>query len=185
MAEILNRDPDAEYLNVRVVGGEQPGATFSQKVGPLKIPGKVVGEDIRKLTLKDYKCQKVHVMLKVKDRKATCEINPTTAQLIIRELKEDREPKKKGADKQPALHNGSLKLSDLFKIASEMRGNSRSKSLRGCVKEVLGTCVSVGCFVESKHPKEVIAAINDGKAAVAELFDMVRDMDSLPSFLDE
>ncbi|KAI4291336.1 large subunit ribosomal protein L12e [Pancytospora philotis] len=185
MAGIVDRDPDAEYLNVRVVGGEQPGATFSQKVGPLKIPGKVVGEDIRKLTLKDYKLQKVHVLLKVKDRKATCEINPTTAQLVIKGLKEEREPKKKGADKVPALHNGSLALTDLFKIAAEVRFNSRSRTLRGTVKEVLGTCLSVGCFVDGKSPKEVIAAVNGGRAAVAELFDMGAEQDSLPSFLDE
>lgn len=185
MTEILNRDPDAEYLNVRVVGGEQPGATFSQKVGPLKIPGKVVGEDIRKLTLKDYRCQKVHVLLQVKDRKATCEINPTTSQLIIRELREDREPKKKGADKQPHLHNGSLKLDALFKIASDIRKNTHSKSFIAVVKEVLGTCQSVGCFIEGKSPKEVTQALNNGKAAVAELFGMTNDIDSLPAFLDE
>lgn len=185
MAAILNRDPDAEYLNVRVVGGEQPGATFSQKVGPLKIAGKVVGEDIRKLTAKDYRCQKVHVMLSVKDRKATCAINPTTAQLIIRDLRENREPKKKGADKQPHVHNGSLKLTDLFKIASEIKANSLSKSFKATVKEVLGTCLSVGCFIEGKSPKEVTAAIKNGRAAVAELFDMGNDIDSLPEFLDE
>lgn len=184
MVKIPNRDPDAEYLVVRVVGGEQPGATFSQRVGPLKIQGKVVGEEIKKLTHKDYRCQKVHVLLKVKDRKATSEIFPNTAQLIIRELRESREPKKKGADSQPALHNGSLKLNDLFKIASDVRRNSRSRTIRGTVKEVLGTARSVGCFVEGVHPREVIAAVNGGRACVAELFG-VQDLESLPAFLDE
>lgn len=185
MAGAFVKEPDTEYLNVRVVGGEQPGATFSQKVGPMKIPGKVVGEDIRKLTLKDYRCQKVHVLLKVKDKKAICEINPTTAQLIIRELRESREPKKKGADKQPHLHNGSLELGSLFKIASEVRKNTHAKSFKAVVKEVLGTCLSVGCFVEGKGPKEVTRALNSGRAAVAELFGMADDIDSLPAFLDE
>ncbi|KAI5181297.1 large subunit ribosomal protein L12e [Pancytospora epiphaga] len=185
MAEIVDRDPDADYLIVRVVGGEQPGATFSQKVGPLKIPGKVVGEDVRKLTLKDYHLQKVHVLLKVKDRKATCTLSPTTAQLVIRGLKEKREPKKKGADKTPSLHNGNLPLTEVFKIASEIKANSRSKSLKGTVKEVLGTCVSVGCFIDGKSPKEVIAAVNGGRSAIAELFDMAGERDSFPSFLDE
>lgn len=185
MVELAERDPEAQYLNVRVVGGEQPGATFSQKVGPLKIPGKVVGEDVKKLTAKDYKLQKIHVLLKVKDRKATCELNPTTAQLIVKALKEEREPKKKGVDKAPGLHNGSISLNDLFKIAVEIRSRSRSRTLRGTVKEVLGTCLSLGCFVEGKHPKEVIAAVNGGKAAVAELFEMMSEQDSLPSFLDE
>ena len=52
-------DPDTEYMFVRVVGGEQPGATFSQRCGQMKLPGKVVGEDVRKLTLKDHKMQRI------------------------------------------------------------------------------------------------------------------------------
>lgn len=184
MLHIPNRDPDAEYLLVRVVGGELPGATFSQRVGPLKIPGKVVGEDVRKLTAKDFVQQKIHVLLKVKDRKAVCELKPSTAQVIIRELKEGREPRKKGAEKAPRLHNGSLSLNALFKVATEIRDRSRSISMKGTVKEVLGTALSVGCTIEGKSPKEVTVAVNNGKAAVAELFG-IENINSLPSFLDE
>lgn len=183
MREIPNRDPDAEYLIVRVVGAEQPGASFSQRVGPLKIPGKVVGEDVKKLTAKDFQYQKVHVLLSVKDRKATASLFPSTAQVIIRELKETREPKKKGVDRQPALHNGSLTLDKVFKIATEIGDRSRAKSFKGTVKEVLGTALGVGCSIEGKSPKEVTAAVNAGRAAVAELFN--QDPDSLPAFLDE
>ena len=151
----------------------------------MKLPGKVVGEDVRKLTLKDHKMQRIRVLMKVKDRKAVCEMAPTTAQIIIRELRENREPKKKGADKTPHLHNGSLKLSDVFKIAAEIKDRSRARTFKGTVKEVLGTCVGVGCFIEGKSPKEVIAAMNSGRMAVAELFDMEKDIASLPEFLDE
>lgn len=184
MVLIENRDPTAEYLLARVVGGETPGATFSQKVGPLKIPGKVVGEEVKKLTAKDYKLQKVHVLIKVKDRKATTELMPSTAQIIVRELRESREPKRKGVEKVPQLHNGSLSLNALFKIAAEVRPRSGSVSMKGTVKEVLGTARSVGCFIEGKHPKDVTAAINAGRVAVAELFGVAND-NSLPSFLDD
>jgi len=185
MAVIRPRDPEAEYLIVKVVGGEQPGATFSQKVGPMKIPGTEVGEEIKKLIATDFRCQKVHVEIKVKDRKATAEIIPSTPQIIIRELKENREPKKKGGDKKLTLHNGSLSLDSLFKIVAEVRGRSRSKSLRGTLKEVLGTCLAVGCFIEGKHPKEVTSAVNGGRTVFAELFNMTDDIDSLLAFLDE
>lgn len=184
MLHIENRDPEAEYLLVRVVGGEAPGAVFSQRVGPLKIPGKVVGEEIKKLTAKDFKLQKVHVLLKVKDRKATTELMPSTAQVIIRELKETREVRKKGAEKLPQLHNGSITLNALFKIAAEIRPRSRSISMKGTVKEVLGTARSLGCFIEGKTPKEVTSAVNGGRSAVAELFGM-SNVDSLPGFLDD
>lgn len=181
---IPNKEAGAEYLLVRVVGGEQPGASFSQRVGPLKIPGKVVGEEIKKMTAKDFKLQKVLVLLKVKDRKATCEIMPSTAQIIIRELKETREPKKKGVERPPQVHTGSLTLNALFKIVQEVRSRSRSKSMKGTLKEVLGTARAVGCFVEGKTPKEVTEAVNNGRNAVAELF-AVDNANSLPAYLDD
>lgn len=180
----IERDPDAEYLLVRVVGGEQPGASFSQRVGPLKIPGKVVGEEIKKLTAKDFRLQKVHVLLKVKDRKATCELCLSTAQILIRELKENREPKKKGVERPPQLHNGDLSFNTLLKVANEVRGRSRSISMKGTLKEVLGSALSIGCTVEHKNPKEISAAVTNGRAAVAGLLG-IDNVNSLPEFLDD
>ena len=184
MNHIQDRDPAAEYLLVRVVGGEQPGASFSQRVGPLKIPGKVVGEEIKKITAKDFRLQKVHVLLKVKDRKATCELMPSTAQVLIRELKETREPKKKGVERGPQVHNGNLSFNTLLKVAAEVRGRSRSVSMKGTVKEVLGSALSIGCTIEGKSPKEVTAAVAAGRSAVAELFS-IDNAESLPAFLDD
>lgn len=184
MVFIPNRDPESEYLLVRVVGGEVPGASFSQRVGPLKIPGKVVGEDVKKLTTKEFNQQKVHVLLKVKDRKAVCEVMPSTAQAIIRELKEVREVRKKGAEKAPRPHNGSLSLNALFKIVAEARPRSRANSMKGTMKEVLGTARSVGCTIEGKSPSEITTAVSSGRKAVAELFG-VADESSLPAFLDD
>ncbi|EED42990.1 hypothetical protein EBI_27289 [Enterocytozoon bieneusi H348] len=52
MVHLREKDPEKEYLLVRVTGGRQPGSSFAQKAGQMKIPGKVVGEDIKKLLLK-------------------------------------------------------------------------------------------------------------------------------------
>jgi large subunit ribosomal protein L11 len=38
-----------------------------------------------------------------------------------------------------------------------------SYELKTAVKEVLGTCVSLGVTVDGKAPREVIALINEGK----------------------
>jgi large subunit ribosomal protein L11 len=38
-----------------------------------------------------------------------------------------------------------------------------SKTLKSAVKEILGTCVSMGVTVEGKDPKEVIREIDEGK----------------------
>lgn len=170
MEIIPRKEPETKYLLVRVVGGELPGATFSQRVGPLKIPGNIVGDEVRMLTAKEFVRLKVQVPLRVKDGKAMCEPTPSTAQIIITEHKEGRKTRKKGADKAPRLHSGASSLSGLFKVAIEIRARSRSASMKGTVDEVLGTAMSIGCTIEGKSPEAATAAINNGKAAVAELF---------------
>ncbi|KAL6122679.1 Ribosomal protein L11 [Nucleospora cyclopteri] len=183
MVKLVEKDPNFEYLTVRVTGAEPPGPTFSQKVGPLKIAGKVVGEDIKKLTAKDYKLQKVHVELAVQNRQVTLKLVPTTAQLIIRELKEVRQPRKKGAEKVDQLHDGAISFTSVLKVVGEIHENiSRSNNMKGTLKQVLGTCLSVGCTVEGHNPKDVTIAVKEGKNAVAELLGV--DSSSLPDFLN-
>ncbi|AFM98894.1 ribosomal protein L11 [Encephalitozoon hellem] len=152
-------DPDTKYIKLQVVGGEAPGATLAQRVGPLGLSSKVVGEDIRKATA-DYKSLKVHVELAIKDRKATVEVQPSVATLIIKALKEPPRDRKK---EKNILHNGSLKMTEVVEIARIARSSrSYSKTLAGTVKEVLGTCKSIGCKVDGKCPKEVTREIDSG-----------------------
>jgi len=184
MVFVQNRDPEATYLLVRVVGGEVPGASFSQKLGFYKIPAKTVTDKVKNLTGKDFTQQKVHVLLEVKDRNVVCEVYPSTAQALIRELKEVREARKKGAEKAPRPHNGSLSLNALFKVAGECRPRSRARTMRGTVKEVLGTARSLGCMIEGKSPAEATCAVSNGRRAVAELFG-IEDESTLPAFLDD
>lgn len=44
-----------------------------------------------------------------------------------------------------------------------MRFKSLAKDLKGTVKEVLGTCFSVGCQVDGRSPKEVSDDIASGE----------------------
>lgn len=164
MAEQKVVDPDIKYIKLRVVGGELPGATLAQKVGPLGLPSKVVGEDIKKAT-GDYKSLKVHVQLAIKDRKATVEVQPSVATLIIKALKEAPRDRKK---EKNILHNGSLRMTEVVEIARFARSRSFSKTLAGTVKEVLGTCNSIGCKIDGKCPREVISEINSGEIKLPE-----------------
>lgn len=43
-----------------------------------------------------------------------------------------------------------------------------SRTLTGTVKEILGTCQSVGCTVEGKLPHDIIDEINAGELEVPE-----------------
>lgn len=183
MVQLVKKDPSKEYLIVRVTGGEQPGPVFSQKAGQMKLPGKVVGEDIKKLTAKEYKLQKVHVELAVKDRKAEIKIVPSTAQLIIKELGEKRQAKKKGAEKVDQIHDGSLSFKSLCSVVDAIHHDrSRGKTKKETMKQVLGTAKAVGCKVEGYCPKDFTAAVKEGRDAVAVLLGV--NASGLPEYLN-
>lgn len=56
-------------------------------------------------------------------------------------------------------HSGSVTMSDIIEIARVMRPRSCAKDLANGCKEILGTAVSVGCKVDGKDPRDVIAAV--------------------------
>ncbi|MFS8025804.1 putative ribosomal protein L11/L12 [Helianthus anomalus] len=47
-----------------------------------------------------------------------------------------------------------------------MRARSMAKESQGTVKEILGTCVSVGCTVDEKDPKDLQQEIADGDVEI-------------------
>jgi len=55
-----------------------------------------------------------------------------------------------------------LQIEAAIRIARMKRDDMLSYDLRNAVKEVVGTCVSVGVTVDGKKPKDAIAAINAG-----------------------
>mmetsp|Transcript_12580 Transcript_12580/g.18861 ORF Transcript_12580/g.18861 Transcript_12580/m.18861 type:complete len:166 (+) Transcript_12580:83-580(+) len=159
-------DPsEVKILYLRVIGGEVGAASsLAPKVGPLGLSPKKVGDDIAKAT-KDWKGLKVTVKLTIQNRQAKPEVVPSAAALIIKALNEPPRDRKKVKHVQ---HNGNLTLVDIIEIAKVMRPRSQAKELSGTVKEILGTCVSVGCTVDNEHPKAMIAAINNGSVDIPE-----------------
>eukprot|EP01027_Heterolobosea_sp_BB2_P022165 GEZU01032616.1.p2 GENE.GEZU01032616.1~~GEZU01032616.1.p2 ORF type:complete len:166 (-),score=75.38 GEZU01032616.1:143-640(-) len=159
-------DPtEVKILYVRAVGGESAAAsTLAPKVGPLGLSPKKVGDDIAKAT-KDWKGLKVTCKLTVQNRVATVEVVPSAASLVIRALKEPPRDRKK---QKNIKHDGNLSLDDVIKIAREHRARSNAKTLAGTVKEILGTCNSVGCTVNGEDPRNIQAAINEGTIEIPE-----------------
>lgn len=49
-----------------------------------------------------------------------------------------------------------------------MRYKSLAKELSGTVKEILGTCQSVGCTVDGQPAHDIIDGINDGEVEIPE-----------------
>ncbi|WJX10317.1 60S ribosomal protein L12-3 [Trifolium repens] len=129
---------------VRVTGGEVGAASsLAPKIGPLGLSPKKIGEDIAKETAKDWKGLRVTVKLTVQNRQAKVSVVPSAAALVIKALKEPERDRKK-----------------------VMKPRSMAKELAGTVKEILGTCVSVGCTVDGKDPKDLQQEINDGDVEI-------------------
>ncbi|KAK2399575.1 60S ribosomal protein L12 [Trifolium repens] len=149
---------------VRVTGGEVGAASsLAPKIGPLGLSPKKIGEDIAKETAKDWKGLRVTVKLTVQNRQAKVSVVPSAAALVIKALKEPERDRKKVKN---IKHNGNISLDDVIEIAKVMKPRSMAKELAGTVKEILGTCVSVGCTVDGKDPKDLQQEINDGDVEI-------------------
>lgn len=150
---------------VLVTGGQAtPGPPLGPAIGPLGLNVKLVVDKINEAT-KEYAGLRVPVKIIVKeDRSFEIEVGvPPVSALIKRELKIEKGSSNPGRD-----FVGDIKLEQVIKIARLKKASSLSYSLRGAVKEVLGTCVSMGIKVEGKNPKEVIKEIDEGKIEIPE-----------------
>ena len=157
-------DPnEIKKVYLRCVGGEVGAtSTLAPKIGPLGLSPKKVGDDIAKAT-SDWKGLKITVQLTIQNRQATISIVPSAASLIIKALKEPPRDRKK---QKNIKHSGNLSFDDIVAIARSMRPRSMSKYLSGTVREILGTCQSVGCTVEGRPPRDLIDEINAGELQV-------------------
>ncbi len=150
-------------VEVLVVGGQAtPGPPLGPVIGPLGLNVKQVVDKINEAT-KAYAGLRVPVKIIVKeDRSFEIKVGlPPVSALIKRELNLE-----KGSSNPSREFVGNLTLEQVIKIAKMKKEKSLSYSLKGVVKEVLGTCVSMGIKVEGRNPKDVIREIDEGKIAI-------------------
>ncbi|KAJ3693429.1 hypothetical protein LUZ60_008909 [Juncus effusus] len=145
---------------IKVTGGEvRAVSSLTPKIGPLGLSPKNIGLDIAKETAIDWAGLRVTVKLTVQNRQAKVTVVPSAAALVIKALKEPERDQKKLTNNK---HNGNITLDDVIEIARLMRPRSMAKEILGTIKEILGTCVSVGCTVDGKHPKDLRTEIDNG-----------------------
>ena len=151
---------EVKYIYVRATGGEVGAVSaLAPKLGPLGLSPKKIGDDIAKGT-KDWKGLKITVQLAVVNRVATVSVKPSAAALIIKALKEPSRDRKKVKN---IKHDGDISLDDVFGIARVMREVSMARTFQGTILEMLGTCVSVGCTVDDRDPREIQEDIHEGE----------------------
>lgn len=119
-------------------------------------------EDIIKAT-QEYKGLRVRVKLTIQNRVATVLPVPSTACLIIKALKEPSRDRKK---EKHIKHHGSLSLQTVIDIAKTVKSRSMAVSLSGTLREVLGTCSSMGCLVDGIAASEMSAKVAAGEVDV-------------------
>jgi len=89
---------------------------------------------------------------------------PTIAELIRKELGVEKVTISEEDQKAGKTTVGNLTMDQVVKIAKEKMGDTLAKDLRGVVKQVLGTLVSMRYVtVEGKSPKEILKEVEEGK----------------------
>ncbi|MEM3421367.1 MAG: 50S ribosomal protein L11 [Candidatus Hadarchaeum sp.] len=148
-------------VKVMVEGGKaNPGPPLGPALGPLGVNVAQVVAKINEAT-SSFAGMKVPVtvVVKKKTKEFSIEVgSPPTAALIKKELGLEKGAKTPGSEVV-----GNLSLAQVVKIAKLKSGTSLAKTLRSAVKEVLGTCVSLGVTVDGKSAKEVQREIDEGK----------------------
>jgi len=103
---------------------------------------------------------KVTCKLTVKNRVATVDVVPSASSLIMKALKEPPRDKKKVKN---IKHNGNITINDVIEIARTMRPRSQAREFSGTVKEILGTCMSIGCTIDGRSARDTLTAVESGE----------------------
>ncbi|MCC6013070.1 MAG: 50S ribosomal protein L11 [Candidatus Verstraetearchaeota archaeon] len=149
-----------KVFNFLIDGGKATGGPpIGPALGPLGVNILQVVNTINEKT-KEFGGMKVPVKVIVDPETKEFEVEvgiPSTSALIMRELKIQ-----KGASNVKTEKVGDLDIKTAIKIAKIKLPSSLAKNLKSCLKEVVGSCLSMGVTINGKDPREVIKEINEG-----------------------
>jgi large subunit ribosomal protein L11 len=152
---------EKKVVEVLISGGQATaGPPLGPALGPLGVNVLAIVNKINELT-KDFSGMKVPVKVTVDPETKEFEVTvgtPTTSALIVSELKIQ-----KGSGTPSTEKVGNLTMEQVLRIAKLKRPELLAKTLKAAVKEILGSCVSMGVTVEGKDPREVQKEIDEGK----------------------
>lgn len=149
-----------ESIDVLIEGGKATAAPpLGPALGPLGVNiGQVVSEINEKTS--DFKGMKVPVTVSVDKDTKEFEISigtPPTAELVKKEA-----GLKKASSNPLSEKVADLRIEQAIKIAKMKKDSLLGKDMFSKVKEVCGTCDSMGIMVEGKQARETIADIDNG-----------------------
>ncbi|MBS7624628.1 50S ribosomal protein L11 [Candidatus Bathyarchaeota archaeon] len=152
---------EKRVVELVVSGGQATaGPPIGPAIGPLGVNVVAVVNKINELT-KEYSGMKVPVKVIIDPETKTFEVEvgiPTTSALIIKEAGIS-----KGSGKPNSERVGNLSMAQVIKIAKIKRSKLLAKTLKAAVKEIIGSCVSMGVTIDGKDPKMVLREIEEGR----------------------
>jgi large subunit ribosomal protein L11 len=151
---------ETKIVEALVSGGQATaGPPLGPILGPLGLNVLAVVNKINELT-ESYAGMKVPVKVEVDLNSKQFEVTvgiPTTSALIVRQLGIT-----KGSGTPNVEKVGDLSMEQVVTVITQKQGTLLAKDSKGAVKEVLGSCVSMGVTVDGKEPRTVQQEINDG-----------------------
>ena len=152
---------ETKVISVLVTGGEATaGQPLGPALGPLGVNVLAIVNEINRIT-GDFKGMRVPVKVEVDTDTKKFNVSvgtPTTSALLVKEAGIP-----KGSGKPNLEFVGSVSFEKVLGIAKIKINDSYAKSIKSSVKEVVGSCVSLGLKVEDQDPRLFMDEIEDGK----------------------
>lgn len=150
----------SQIVDAMIEGGKASAAPpLGPALGPMGVNiGQVISEINKKTEAFKGMQVPVKVTINVADKSFTITVGtPPTSALIKKEAGIE-----KGAGNPLLEKVADLKIEQIIKVAKMKEGNLLGKDTFAKVKEVIGTCHSMGVLVEGKPAAETITDINNG-----------------------
>jgi large subunit ribosomal protein L11 len=152
---------DKKNISALVNGGEaSAGPPLGPALGPLGVNVLQVVNSINEKT-KDFPGMKVPIKVEVDvaTKKFTVEVGvPPTAALIVKEA-----GVAKGSGTAGTNYAGNINMKSAIKIAKMKIDSSYANDIQGAVKEVIGSCLSIGVTIEGKPAKQIYSEFSAGE----------------------
>ncbi|SRR5712691_12732251 len=152
---------DKKTVSALVNGGEaSAGPPLGPALGPIGVNILQVVNTINEKT-KDFPGMKVPVKVEVDTttKQFTVEVGvPPTAALIIKESGVT-----KGSGTAGTNYAGDITMETAIKIAKMKIDSSYANDIQGAVKEVIGSCQSIGMTIEGKPAKDIYSEVSAGR----------------------
>lgn len=150
---------EKKTVDLLVSGGKATGGPpLGPALGPLGVNVVAIVNRINEIT-HEYAGMKVPVKVVVDPDTKEFDVTvgtPTTSALIVSELKIT-----KGSGAPNTEKVGDLTMEQVVRIAKLKHHELLAKTLTEAVKEILGTCVSIGVTVEGRDPREMQHEIDE------------------------